>query len=373
MRNFTEDSSGVRFGSNSGLSSAVIVKPWSMYRACFCGSAPPALRPRPPPRRPAAPRRSPACCCTGWGRYHQSGSSSLKSISCCCGLEAVVDQPEQHPQGVVDEVAVLGGLGGQRHLLQVTQRLQGVALPVLVRLHRQDADLLAPGLGVEEEQQPVEVGQRLDGELAGQVVVPEQRLLGHGPLVVDVLVGQQFHRPAQAVLQVAGDGEGVLVRVVVQRVVQDRAVVGAEGVPGEQRRRGLEGVGLLAAEDLVDVEEQVLALAPLVPLDQEDQAAGQQDHPPGRLLPPEDQRQQVFPDLEGELVAVPEGPGLRPLLLGQALLERLVVLVGPGRLDEPEVGVAVPHQGGQHGHGQVVLDQLVLVRPGRGSPGPRPA
>src|SRR5205823_4636889 len=100
------------------------------------------------------------------------------------------------------------------------------------------------------------------------------------PNVPDILIGQQFDRPTQAVLQVAGDGEGVLVRVVIERVVQDRAVVRTEGVPSQQGSRRLEGVGLLAAEDLVYVEKQVFTLAPLVPLDQEDEATGQQDDPP---------------------------------------------------------------------------------------------
>ena len=75
-----------------------------------------------------------------------------------------VDQPEQHAQRAVQVRARAGLRARQLDLHQVAQPVQAVAGVVLWRAGREHAQL-GGGLGVEQEQDPVEEPQRLLGQL----------------------------------------------------------------------------------------------------------------------------------------------------------------------------------------------------------------
>ena len=74
-----------------------------------------------------------------------------------------VDEPEQHVQRVVQVGARPGARRGEVDQGQVAQPVEAVALLVLQGADRQHAEL-GRGLGVEQEQDPVEEPQRLPGQ-----------------------------------------------------------------------------------------------------------------------------------------------------------------------------------------------------------------
>ena len=137
----------------------------------------------------------------------------------------------------MDEEAVARLVSVEADELEVAQSLQAVAEPVGVGLHGDDLELGAAGLHVEEEEQPIHPGQAVVLEIGGValVVEAEDGLLLAGAAVVDGLAGQQLDRAAHAVLEVAGDGVGVLVAGLLERVVQAAAAVGVEGVAVQER------------------------------------------------------------------------------------------------------------------------------------------
>ena len=71
------------------------------------------------------------------------------------------------------------------------------------------------------------------------------------------------------VLQVLADAEGVLVRVLVERLEQAGASVWGQALPVQQRRGGLQCRRVLAVEDLVPVEPQRAVVRPLVAVEQQ--------------------------------------------------------------------------------------------------------
>ena len=169
------------------------------------------------------------------GRLPRRGCQGLRGPDCGAGfrlaeqvvraVEALPNQAEQLPDAVVQVVAVQGFRAGQPHQLQVPQALQAVALAVRLRVQGRVAEFRAR-LDVEQEQQAVHVAQGLQAELLGQLLVGTvvELVLGDFAQVADGFVADQFDALAQGVLQVFGNGEGVLVAVVVQAVEQ--ALVG---------------------------------------------------------------------------------------------------------------------------------------------------
>ena len=81
---------------------------------------------------------------------------------------ALVDQAEEHAERVVEVGAGLRALGRQLDQGQLAQPVEAVALVVLRRTGRQHAQL-GGGLGVEQEEDPVEEAQRLLGQRLGLV------------------------------------------------------------------------------------------------------------------------------------------------------------------------------------------------------------
>ena len=83
-------------------------------------------------------------------------------------MEALVNQPEQTFQMLREVGAVLGRGAGLAAIGQVTQGLQTVAQPVDVVADGQNAQFAAAGLGVETEQNAVDIDQGLMPELLGR-------------------------------------------------------------------------------------------------------------------------------------------------------------------------------------------------------------
>ena len=131
------------------------------------------------------------------------------------GAEAVADKAEYLLDAVVDVVAVQGVWGGDSHELEVAEVFEAVALAVCLGLQGGVAEFRT-GLDVEQEQQAIHVAEALEAEVLGKPVVQlEDALLAHFAAIPDGLVADEFDAFAQGVLEVTGDGEGVLVAVVV--------------------------------------------------------------------------------------------------------------------------------------------------------------
>ena len=261
------------------------------------------------------------------------------------GGEALLHDAEQRRQAVVQVVAVLRVLGVQRRELEVAKALEAVALAVGVRLHRHRAEFFAARLDVEQEQEAIEPGQRIARQRRRKRRVGVERLLllatpMHG------LIGEDFERAPNAMLEVARDGKRVLVAVLVERVVKADARVGREHVLVQEPADRFERVGFAAAEELVKREPEQLALQPLVALCQHRLIAGQQQHPARAAA-----RDRVGAEQRVVEQFAPRGFGERCLLqrrgdlrVRRLTIERVVVVCARRRersVDDPEIRAVV--------------------------------
>jgi hypothetical protein len=228
------------------------------------------------------------------------------------GPVAAVDELEQATQGVVEEGAVARLLGNQRGQLQVAQHLQAVALLVGVGGADGHVAQLRAGLDIEQEQQPVHQPQALQGELAGVQLAPtaEDALLllaGLGDELAGRFVAQKLHGFLQGVLEILGNGEGVLVGVGIEGVEQYLALGRQQALPPQQYGGSLERRIVAAAEDLAPVEAQQPVLRPLGAIDEERLGGAGQQYPARRMLGAEEVvRKHLLPGLAMQGL----GPGL---------------------------------------------------------------
>src|SRR5262249_13669794 len=79
---------------------------------------------------------------------------------------AALHQVEQPAQALAEERAISSFIGRERYQLQIAQALEAVAEPERVALHRHDTELRAARFDVKEEEQAIQVGDALAGELA---------------------------------------------------------------------------------------------------------------------------------------------------------------------------------------------------------------
>ena len=152
-------------------------------------------------------------------------------------------------------------------------------------------------------------------------------------------------------LEVRRDGEGVLVAVVVQRVVQAHAFGGEEAVAVEEGGRGLQGGRLAPAQDVVENESQQAVVSPLAPFKQQDLAGSEEHHPTCRMLRSEDSaRDDVVP---GRLEQ-PLGRRSFAVVLRPVRPERKGIFVFPVRVvgaEDEKLRRAVSDAGGvEHGN-----------------------
>ena len=110
----------------------------------------------------------------------------------------VVDHAEQQVQRLVQVEPGPRLLADQPSRGQFPEALHAVARDVVLVIGGQDAEL-RPRLRVQQEQDPVQVPQRLTAQLLGQVAgfrdVPRLQAVGTDP--VQHLVGDDLHRLAQ--------------------------------------------------------------------------------------------------------------------------------------------------------------------------------
>ena len=144
-----------------------------------------------------------------------------------------------------------------------------------------------PGLGVQQEQDPVQVAQRLAAQVLRQGAVVD--VAGCDALLaepVQHLVGDDLHGLAQALAQLGGDADGVLAGAGHEGGERLLAALGGglQGVGAEQGGDQLQFGGVGPFQRGVQADGQVPALAPGEPVGEDDHAAVQQQHVPGRLV-----------------------------------------------------------------------------------------
>lgn len=126
---------------------------------------------------------------------------------------ALLDLLEEQVEGLVQVEALPGALADEVTQDEVTEPLEAVALLVLGVVGGQDAEGGA-GLGVQEEQDAVQVAQRLTAEFLGEAGRVVQGLQGDGVLrvaqPVQNLVGDPLDAQAQALTEFGRDADGVL-------------------------------------------------------------------------------------------------------------------------------------------------------------------
>ena len=120
-----------------------------------------------------------------------------------------------------------GARAGQLDQRQVAEPVEAVALVVLLRADGQHLQL-GRRLGVEQEQDPVQVAQRLPGQRLRLVL--RQRVEPLRLAALDHLVGDDLDRQPDALAQVLGHADGVLDGVLEDAVPPDVAL----GVRGER-------------------------------------------------------------------------------------------------------------------------------------------
>ena len=199
----------------------------------------------------------------------------------------VVDHAEQQVQRLVQVEPGPRLLADQPAGDQFPEALHAVARDVVLVVGRQDAELRAC-LRVQQEQDPVQVPQRIPAQLPGQVAgfrdVPGLQAVGTDP--VQYLVGDDLHRFAQALAELAGYPDGVLAGLVHPVGELLGAALGGwlQDVGAEQRGDRLQ-LGLISAVDRgVEADRKVPALGPGETVGEDDDAAVQQQHVPGRLV-----------------------------------------------------------------------------------------
>ena len=203
-------------------------------------------------------------------------------------VEAFADQAEERLDALVQVVAVAGFVAGQAHQFEVAQMFQAVALAVGLGFQRGVAEFRA-GLDVEEEKQAVHVAQGFEAQFRGERVVQAvDALLADFGDVADGVVADQFDGFPQGVLEIVGNGEGVLVAVLVQAVVQAHALARQQAADVQQGGGGSQRVGLVAAQDVVQEEAQQAVVRPLAAFDQHDLAGREQQHPARGMVAAED-------------------------------------------------------------------------------------
>ena len=161
--------------------------------------------------------------------------AGLLAVSRLRRLVSLVDEREQQGQRVVQVRAVHGARAGQLDQRQLAEPVQAVALLVLPRADGQHLQL-GRGLGVEQEQDPVQVAQRLPGQRLRLVL--RQRVEALGAAAADHLVGDDLDGQPDALAQVLGDPDGVLDGVLQHAVPPDAALGVRRERLGARRRSG---------------------------------------------------------------------------------------------------------------------------------------
>ena len=192
---------------------------------------------------------------------------------------------------------------------EVAEPGHGVPGHVILVVDREDAELRA-GLGVQQEQDPVQVAQRLAAEVLRERAVVDVAWLD--ALVaepVEDLVGDDLHGLAQALAQLGGDADGVLAGTGHEGGQRFLAAFGGrlQSVGGEQGGDQLQFPGVGTLQRGVQGDGEVPAFAPGETVGEDDHAAVQQQDVPGRLVGREQPASQLRAGLDPLTVADLDG------------------------------------------------------------------
>ena len=189
------------------------------------------------------------------------------------------------PQRPVQVRAGAGLRARQLDLHQVAQPVQAVAGVVGLRTGRQDTQL-GGGLGVEQEQDPVEEPQRLLGQLVR--LGRRKGLEAAVPASAHHLVGDDLDGQPHPFAQVLRDPDGVPDRLLQHTVPPQRAVgVGSNRLRGQAGQRAVDLAAapvVVALAHQLQVDGQVAALGPPALLGEDRQAPSQQQHQLGGVV-----------------------------------------------------------------------------------------
>ena len=178
-------------------------------------------------------------------------------------LVPLVDEREQPAEGVVQVRALDGARAGQFDQGQVTEPVEPVALVVLLRADRQHLQL-GRRLRVQQEEDPVQVPQRLPGERLRLLL--RQRVESLGLPALDHLVGDDLDRQPYALAQVLGHAHGVLDGILEDAVPPDAALrVRREGFGAHAGQGTVDlaaALGVVPVADELQVDGQVTPLGP---------------------------------------------------------------------------------------------------------------
>ena len=194
---------------------------------------------------------------------------------------AVVYHGEKPPQRVVDEIAVLRGRFLHLHALQVTELVEGITVEIDLVVGGQDAKLGAC-LGIEDEEQAIDDGDAvvLHVLLEGIIGLVDS-LVSYFMDIVDGLIGQALDGMDDALLQVLGDGEGILGGLFLQAVHQCTLALGGKALPATEQveQSIIVAVGRNGdfGKQFLQVEDKITATFELLLLKQVDAVAGKHE------------------------------------------------------------------------------------------------
>ena len=239
----------------------------------------------------------------GFARTGDSAAASAAKLALAGAAEAGAfgHQLEEPAQGGVEVDAFAGLRRVERLQFEVAQAFQAVALEVDVAFGDGHVAEFRARLDVEQKEQAVDQAQTFQAEVAGVelVLAAEKAFLGVGGLLAQLaggFVAQHLDGFAQCVLEVFANAEGVFVGVFVQAFQQAPARARGEAVLVQQRGRGLEGVGVLAVENIRPIETQRPVVGPLVAVEQQPFVQPAEQHIARRRIGSKDHvREQVRP------------------------------------------------------------------------------
>ena len=164
-------------------------------------------------------------------------------------MAAFEDETEEDAEGLVEEGAVAGLVGGEGGVFEIAEAFEGIPGEIFRGLHGGVAELRA-GFQIEDEEKAIEVAEAGSAEFVGELLVVAVVEAGFGniPEIPDGFVAEEFDGLADGVLEFLGDGEGVAVGVVVEGIVERLAFAGADAIAVEEGGGGAQGVLVLAGE-----------------------------------------------------------------------------------------------------------------------------
>jgi len=201
-------------------------------------------------------------------------------------LPSFVNESEKRLDGLVKEIAVLRLVSEfvEIHHFEIPERLDGVALEVFLRLHREVSESRTC-LEVEAEEEPVEIAEAPPGEFILQLLRRhiENAFLSDLLDVIHRLIGDVLDGSDDGKLEIFGNGKGVFMRAFIEPVEQREAIGGTGAVSMQERGSDAKGGIVATIKNLPEVKGQETALGPLHPVAKNELTEGNEEDPAGRF------------------------------------------------------------------------------------------